>query len=60
MAHHNVVEQDVDVGNFVRVEWCDQGVGVRDLIALRRNELQDEANLNNLGLVQAQTTHCLS
>ena len=57
MAHDNVVEQNVDVGNLMRLERCNQCVGVRDLIALRRNELQDEADLDNFGLVETQTTN---
>ena len=41
MANHNVVEQDVDVGDLSRVERRHDGVRVGDLVALGRDQLED-------------------
>ena len=48
MAHHNIVEKDIDVGHLMRVERSDHSVGVGDLVSAGGNELQDQTNLHNL------------
>ena len=52
VAHNHVVQQNIDVGGFVRVEGRDEGVRVRDKVALGCNHLQNEAYLYDSGLTQ--------
>ena len=52
VADNHVVQQNVDVGGFVRVERRDEGVRVRDEVALGCNHLQNEAYLYDFGLTQ--------
>ena len=54
VAADDVVEQDVDVGRLVRVERCDDLVRVRDDVTLGCHQLEDEADLNDLGLVEGR------
>ena len=48
VTYHNIVEKDVNVGYFVGVERCDDHVRILDQIAFGRDELQDEADLDDL------------
>lgn len=52
VADHDVVEQDVDVGDFVRMEGCDHGICIRQLITVLYNFLQDEAHEIDLRFVE--------
>ena len=54
MAHDDVVEDDVDVGYFMAVERCDEGIGRSIQIALGDHELNDIADLNRLFLVASE------
>ena len=48
VTNYNVIKKDVDVGYFVGVERCDDHVRILDQIAFGRDELQDEADLDDL------------
>lgn len=50
VAAHDIVQEYVDVGRLVRVEGSDEGIRVRDKISLRRDQLENEADLNDLSL----------
>jgi len=60
VAHHHVVEQDVDVGDFVRVERCHDSICVGDLISLGSDQLQGQSHLDNFHLLQGRATHLLA
>ena len=51
VAHDDVVEDDVDVWNFMAVEGCDEGISRCVEVALGHHELDDIADLNRLFLV---------
>ena len=57
VAHDNVVEQYVDVGDLVRVKRCDEGVRIGDEIALHGDHLQNLSDLNYLSFAQ-EKIHC--
>ncbi len=52
VANHDVVEQNVDIGDFVRMEGCDHRICIRQLITVLNNFLQDEANKIDLCFVE--------
>lgn len=52
VADHDVVEQDVDIGDFVRMEGCDHRICIRQLITVLNNLLQDEAYKIDLRFVE--------
>lgn len=54
VAHHDVVEQDIDVRNFMRVKWRDVCIRVGQHVALLYDQLQDEANLKDHGFVEVK------
>ena len=54
VAHDDVVQDDVDVWNFMAVEWCDEGVSRCIEVPLGYHELDDIADLNRLFLVWSE------
>ena len=53
VATNNVIQKNVNVGDFVRMERCDQRIRVLDKVALCCYELQDETDLDDFGLVES-------
>ena len=51
VAHDDVVQDDVDVWNFMTVEWCDEGISRCIEVPLGDHQLNDIADLNRLFLV---------
>ena len=51
MAHDDVVENNVDVWNFMAMEGCYEGISRCVEVALGYHELDDIADLNRLFLV---------
>lgn len=61
VAHHDVVKQDVDVGDFVRVEGChDVSIHARNLISLGRYQLEDQADLDDFHLLEGCSADLLA
>jgi len=54
VAHHDVVEQDIDVRNLVRVKWRDVRIRVGQHVTLLYDQLQDEANLEDHGFIEVK------
>ena len=54
VATNNVIQKNVNVGDFVRMERCDQRIRVLDKVALCCYELQDETDLDDFCLVESQ------
>jgi len=54
-AHHDIVQQHIDAGDLLRVKGCLVALASRRyVVALLREELEDEAYLQNLGTVEQQ------
>ena len=54
VAHDDVVQDDVDVWNFMAVEWCYEGVSRCIEVPLGDHQLNDIADLNRLFLVWSE------
>jgi len=52
VAHDDEIDEDIDVGDFVRVEWRHMRVCRRDHVSTLSNQLQDAANLEDLKSVE--------
>ena len=50
VAHDNVVEDYVDIWNFMTMEWCNEGISGCIQVALGDHELDDITDLNRLFL----------
>ena len=54
VAHDDVVQYDVDVWNFMAVEWCDEGICRCIEVPLGYHQLNDITDLNRLFLVWSE------
>ena len=59
VAHDDIVEDDVDVRDFMAVEGCDEGIRLCIQIALGHHELNDIADLDRLFLISAELVFLL-
>ena len=59
VTHDDIVEDDVDVRDFMAVEGCDEGIGLCIQIALGHHELNDIADLDRLFFFYAELVFLL-